>query len=698
MLNSTMRGSAVRRIICQSATSPARRRFPAFCTVALIAFTACKTSGPNRCAAADVGPALRPLNVVLVTIDTLRADRLHCYGNHEIETPTLDALAQRGVLFENAVAQTPLTPPSHASIFTGTNPNVHHVRNTGGFALQSSSITLATILKAQGWDTAAFVGAAVLKKATGFGHGFDVYDDQMPKPERGQEEREYPERRAGVVVDRALSWLRSQSGKQFFAWVHLYDPHEPYDPPAPFREKYRKNLYDGEVAYTDQQLGRFLDAVGRKSPADKTLIVVLADHGESLGEHGEFNHGVFLYDATLRIPFLLVGPGVPAGVRVTQQTRTIDVLPTILELLGGKPPAICQGVSLTPGFSGGNVATTYSYEETLYPKMNMGWAELRGIRTARWKYVRAPKPELYDLSNDPGEMTNVIGVHPKEAGELGAALKKLSSESANSVEKVATSQVDSHTLEQLKSLGYLSGVAPSEFELSGKGPDPKDHVATLRAFQAALGPGAHAIPAGRKIEMLRQALAGDSTNPSLYFYLGAEYEKAGRFDQAMLVYQDAQRQNIRSGRLLSRMGDLYLHSGNRGGAIAAYEKAAQFNPSDVESQSNLATAYLEEGKIAEAERCFRWVLTVEEYAAAYNGLGLIAIQRQDPAAARENFERALALDPDLFEAQLNLGLIYKMAGDLPRAKACFETFVAKAPRGRYAKIIPQVKQELDAMR
>jgi len=677
---------------------PAGRRFPALFAGVLVALTACKPSGSNHVAAPDAAPSLHPLNVILVTIDTLRADRLHCYGNRGIETPTLDSVAQHGVLFENAVAQAPLTPPSHASIFTGTNPNVHHVRNTGGFALPSSSVTLATILKAQGWDTAAFVGATVLKKATGFGLGFNVYDDQMPKPERGQEEREYPERRASVVVDHALNWLQSQSSRQFFVWVHLYDPHEPYDPPAPFREKYRKNLYDGEVAYTDQQLGRFLDAVGKKSPVDKTLIVVLADHGESLGDHGEFNHGVFLYDSTLRIPLLISGPGVPSGVRVSQQARTIDVMPTILELLGGKPPAICQGVSLIPGFSGGNLATTFSYEETLYPKMNMGWAELRGIRTARWKYIRAPKPELYDLAQDPGETTNVIYAHPKESGELEAALKKLSSESSNGVEKVASSQVDSHTLEQLKSLGYLSGVAPSEFELSGRGPDPKDHIATLKAFQAALGPEARAIPAGRKIEMLRQALTGDSTNPSLYFYLGAEYEKAGRFDQAMLVYQDAQKQNIRSGRLLSRMGDLYLRGGNRDAAISAYEKAAQFNPSDVESQSNLATAYLQEGKLADAERGFRWVLTVEEYATAYNGLGLIAVQRQDAAAARVNFERAIALDPDLMEAQLNLGLIYKMAGDLPRARVCFETFVAKAPRARYAKIIPQVKRELDAMR
>src|SRR5579859_3482949 len=228
MLNSTMHGSAVHRMVCRGARWTTWSRFRALCAVAVFALSACRPSRPDRPSASEAGLRLRPLSVVLVTIDTLRADRLHCYGNREIETPSLDALAQRGVLFENAVAQAPLTPPSHASIFTGTNPNVHHVRNTGGFALPSSSVTLATILKAQGWDTAAFVGAAVLKKASGFAHGFDVYDDQMPKPEKSADEREYPERRAGIVVDHALNWLQSQSGRPFFVWVHLYDPHEPY--------------------------------------------------------------------------------------------------------------------------------------------------------------------------------------------------------------------------------------------------------------------------------------------------------------------------------------------------------------------------------------------------------------------------------------------------------------------------------------
>jgi len=673
-----------------------RALLKAVCAAALVALVACKPTG--TAGRADSAAPLRPVNLVVVTIDTLRADRLHCYGNRDIETPALDALAQRGVLFESAVAQTPLTPPSHASIFTGTNPNVHHVRNTGGFALQATPVPLARILQAQGWDTAAFIGASVLKKAFGFNQGFDVYDDQMPKPDKSQDIGEDLERRSGVVVDHALGWLNAQSGKPFFVWLHLYDPHEPYDPPAPFHEKYKKNLYDGEVAYTDQQLGRFLDAVRQKSPAGKTLIVVLADHGESLGEHGEFNHGIFLYDATLRIPFLIAGPGVPAGVRVQQQARTIDVLPTVLELMGGKAPASVQGVSLAPAFSGKSVQTNYSYEETLYPKMNMGWSELRGIRTLKWKYVRAPRPELYDLARDPGEKINVLDSHPKEFRELEAQLKALSPGSENGVEKVSSSQVDSHTMEQLKSLGYLSGMAPSEVELNGKGADPKDRTATLRAFQTVLGPGSRSIPNAQRIAVLRQALSADTLNPSLYFYLGAAYEKSGQYGQAMEVYENAQKQGITNGRLLSRMGDLSLRAGKREQAITAYEKAAQLNPIDAGSQVNLATAYLEEGKVADAERCFRWVLTIEENAAAYNGLGLVAIQRRDSAAARGQFERAVELDPDLVEAQLNLGLIYKMSGDIPRAKQCFEAFVAKAPRAQYATLISQVKAELASMR
>ena len=664
------------------------------CLFSAVVLASCKSTQKTE---TEGRAALRPLNVVVVTIDTLRPDHVHCYGYERVQTPTLDSLARRGVLFEQAVAQTPLTPPSHASIFTGQYPTAHHVRNTGGFILPSSSRPLAKILQEQGWDTAAFIGSAVLKKIFGFNLGFAVYDDQMPKPGPKDEFREDPERRAGVVVDRAIQWLSAQSGKPFFLWVHLYDPHLPYDPPSPFRERYKDHLYDGEIAYTDRELRRLIDVVGTKAPQN-TLIAVLSDHGESLGEHGEFTHGVFLYDSTLRIAFLMAGPGIPAGLRIKQQVRSIDFLPTLLELMGGKAPDQVQGASLVPAFSGRQAATGVSYGETLYPKMNMGWAELRSIRTSQWKYVRAPKPELYDLSRDPGETTNVVRQHPVEVERFEAVLNGVVSPGGRgTTEKVETRLVSEQAMEELKSLGYVSGFAPRTYELTGEGVDPKDCVHILKLLEEAESPTSKASDS-RRSELLRQALAEDPGNPSLYYQLGGRYEKAGRYKDAMNLYRVALAKGIESGRLHSRIADLSLREGKKDEAIAEYERAAQFNPSDLDSQANLATAYLEKGRVDDAERVFKWILTVDpDYAAAQNGLGLIAIQRRDPAVARGYFERAVQLDPDMVEAQLNLGLIYKMAGDRARAQSCFEAFLAKASRTQYASVIPRVRQELASL-
>jgi arylsulfatase A-like enzyme/Flp pilus assembly protein TadD len=637
------------------------------------------------------------LSLVVVTIDTLRPDHLRCYGYSKIETPSIDSIAKSGVLFENAVTQTPLTPPSHASIFTGLYPTKHHVRDTGGFILQPSSTTLATILQQHGWDTAAFVSSSVLKKLFGFNQGFAIYDDQMPKPAGNS--RDFladPERPAGATVDRALRWLKAQSGKPYFVWVHLYDPHLPYQPPAPFRQQYRDRPYDGEIAYADHELARLFDAVRKKSPSDKTLIAVLSDHGESLGEHGEYSHGVFLYDATLRIAFLLAGPSVPAGLRVKEQARAIDFLPTVLDLMGGRTPDSVQGVSLTPAFASKKVPTVISYAETLYPKINMGWAELRAIRTNRWKYIRAPKPELYDLAQDPAEATNVIQGHAAEVQKLEAQLKTVAG--AGRTEKVDTASVDQRTMEQLKSLGYVSGFSARAYELTGQGIDPKDRVGILKLLAVAEDPNSD-TPQQRRIELLEEALREDPTNPNLYYQLGGKYEKNSRHAEAMKLYYTALQRGIESARLHSRIADLYVRAGKKEQAIPEYEKATQLNPSDVESQTNLATAYLEQGRVPDAERVFKWVVTTDPgSAAAYNGLGLIAIQRQDPGAARGYFEKAVALDADLVEAQLNLGLIYKMAGDRAHARQCFETFLAKASPTQYREIIPKVRETLAEMR
>ena len=655
--------------------SPSHR----LCLVALAALCSCQSARP---------PAPKHFNILLVTIDTLRADHLGCYGYSGIETPNLDALARQGVLFENASAPAPLTGPSHASMMTGVYPTVHKVRNTGGFVLPASQTTLATILQRQGWDTAAFIGSSVLKRRFGLNQGFAVYDDEMPSG-AGASALAEPERRADEVVNRAVKWLDAQSGKPFFLWAHLYDPHFPYDPPVPFREKYKDRPYDGEIAYTDQQIGRLLEAVARKAPPADTLIAVLSDHGESLSEHGEYTHGVFLYDSTLRIAFLLSGGPVPKGVRVKQQARTIDLLPTILEMVGGKAAGV-QGTSLTPSFGGKEIPTTYSYAETLFPKLNMGWAELRAMRTNRWKYIRAPRPELYDLVQDPGETTNVIAAHPAEAQNLEAKLNAV----AGSTEKLAPAAMDPRTLQQLKSLGYLGGSSTEAAELTGKGTDPKDQLEVLRLLHLGVDSGA---PVPERISSLRQAIAKDPANPALYNGLGNLYAEGGRLAEAMRLYNDALRKGVHAAWLYSRLGSLYLRQGKSKEAITLLETATQLNPSDYESLENLAVAYRQAGRMEESQQALNAILqSGEEYAPAYNELGMAAFQKGDVAAAQSYFEKAARLDPTY---QLNLGRFYKMAGDNARARAAFEAFLtARSTSPEYRQVIPQVRKELESVR
>ncbi len=635
----------------------------------------------------------QPVNVVLITLDTVRADHLHCYGDNKIETPVIDGLARDGVLFEKAVAQTPLTGPSHASIFTGENPNVHHVRDTGGFALQPSSVTLATTLHRSGWDTAGFISSAVLSRQFGFNQGFAAYDDQIPEIVDKNTGELAAARPANVTVDHAIHWLDQQSGKPFFLWLHLYDAHQPYNPPEQFRRQYPNDPYDAEIAFEDHELGRFLDVVRKKSPAGKTLILLLSDHGEGLGEHGEDGHGIFLYDSTVRIAWIMDGPGVPAGVRVQQQAREIDALPTVLNLLGGKASSAIQGTSMVPAFSGKPVRTTYSYEETLYPKINMGWAELRGIHTDHWMYIRAPKPELYDLDKDPRELQNVIAAQPKEYRELEAQLKDLSRLGSHNTETVETQPMDQKTLEQLRSLGYVGGSSDSKVELNGEGADPKDRIGVLKIFEQVTGPEGARLSPARKIAMLQQAISEDPTNPYLYSTLVEQYRQAGQNELAMQACLSALHHGVRNGVIFSLLGTLYLQQGNMKQAILFLQQGVNMDPLNLERQANLASALRQEGQLDKAEEIFRRVNAIQPNAPAYNGLGTIEMSRHNLPAARADFDRAIQLDPLDMEAQYNLGLYCAQTRDFPCVVTAFKTFLSKASP-KYQDEIPQAQYDL----
>ena len=324
------------------------RRYWVLAVTAPVLFIACERRSPEQAnTRAESGAA----NVLLITLDTTRADHLSCYTppytKAPVESPHLDSLAARGVRFAHATAQVPLTLPSHASIMTGAYPEVHGVRDMGGFVLNKTNTTIATVTHDAGFATAAFVGSLVLSRRMGFANGFATYDDDMGgSREEGQLPGIYPERRAAVVTDHALSWLRRNGGKRFFLWAHYYDPHAPYDPPQPFKTTYAKDLYSGEIAYTDEQVGRLLDGLEKQGLGSRTVVVAMGDHGESLGEHGEMTHGIFIYESTMHIPLIIAGPGIPANKVVEEQVRSIDVMPTVLDFLHLSPAKEAQGVSL----------------------------------------------------------------------------------------------------------------------------------------------------------------------------------------------------------------------------------------------------------------------------------------------------------------------------------------------------------------
>ena len=412
-----------------------------------------------------------PKNVVLVSIDTLRADHVGCYGAKGNPTPNIDRLAARGVRFEKAWSAVPMTTPSHVTLMTGLMPPTSGVRTNGRERVPDGRTTLAEILRAKGFSTAGFVGAFPLDRQFGFDRGFDLYDDRMPKFDRGPS-RFSAEQKGSVVVDRALEWYGSRNrAKPFFLFVHLYDPHGPYAPPEPFRSKYAKDPYTGEVAYADEQVGRLVAALEKDGRRDDTLFVVLSDHGEGLGEHGELTHQVLVYDSTLRVPLVLAGPGLPAGKVTPEPARLVDLLPTLCNRIGAKSPEGIAGVDLAPAWSPKRSPLPPKrlfWAESLEPEVQYGWARLTSVRDGRWKYIRAPQEELYDVDADPGETQNLLsrgkGARPLRllgagsglAEPLPRLLKRATPFLARGGQ--APQSIDPEAAKRLQSLGYLGAM------------------------------------------------------------------------------------------------------------------------------------------------------------------------------------------------------------------------------------------------
>ena len=666
------------------------------------------------------GEAPARASVLLVTLDTVRADRLGAWGGPAGLTPVLDGLAARGLVFEEALASAPLTLPSHATLFTGLEPPRHGVHDNGTYVLPSELETLATRLKAAGYETGAFVGAYVLDRRFGLARGFDHYDDRIARNESGASVLE-SERRGGEVVAAAADWLGTRSGR-FFAWVHLYDAHAPYDPPSPQREAHAGRPYDGEVAYVDACVGRLLEAVrraGTRAAGAEPLVAVVADHGESLGEHGELTHGFFVYQPTLRVPFLLAGPRVPAGERRKGAARTVDLMPTILGRLGLEIPAGLDGVDLL-----GNGPSREAYAETFYPA-SFGWSPLRSFRMGSLKLVDAPRPELYDLAADPREADDIASRRAEAVERLRRSLRALLARGR----AAAAAAPDAATAERLRSLGYVTAAAPPEDAAAAGRPDPKDRVKSYRAFEEAVWADARGDPASA-VAGLRRLVAEEPGNVVFRRSLASALRRSGRTHEAVEAVGLPQRERdsavawheraealAAAGRtaeaeesartalalnpllpeLHNHMGVLLVRRGALGEALAHFEAAASLDPNNARAWNNRANALRGLRRPDEARQAYeRAAALAPRDPDPLNGLGTLAVEsgRSDEAVAL--FRRALELAPQMGEARLNLAVALAQAGHGAEAIAELDRLLSASPGAELANQAARLRRELRA--
>jgi choline-sulfatase len=648
-------------------------------------------------------PVLGRVNVVLVTIDTLRADRVG-----PALTPSIEALAHRGIRFTNARSSVPLTLPAHASIMTGLLPPGDGVRLNGGQRLRKDTPTLGRVLQSAGYHTGAFVGAYVLDSRFGLDQGFDVYDDEIPKGESATGSLE-AERRGDVVAARAIAWLRSlpDDGRPFFLWMHLYDPHAPYTPPAEWLARADGQAYDGEVAFADAQLGALLMALPATGHRKRTLIVVVGDHGESLGEHGEATHGMLLYEAALRVPLVFAAAGLPAAAR-DEPVSLVDVLPTVAGLLGLAVPGPLDGRDLLA--AGADTGSRAVYAETNYPEA-AGCSPLRALVDRRWKYIGGPaRPELYDLARDPEERTDVAPEHPAIVDAMAPRAAGIAARAAAGVDSAPSAEV----AERLRALGYVASTPSPRPPGSAPAPSPVTMVREWSRFQDALRdlhrgevdratatlatlvrerPDARVFQAtyaralsdarhpAEALAAYRAALRRWPRDTMLLHGLAVAARKAGRADEAMKAELAVLAIDPRDASAHNGVGLLAAGAGLFPQARVAFERAVALDPSAVSYWVNLGNARLGGGDAASAEAAYREALRLDGTSLdAANGLALLLVNTGRAAAAIPLLERVLAASPGFYEAWLNLGKALQATGDDARAADACRHVLAAPPR------------------
>jgi arylsulfatase A-like enzyme/tetratricopeptide (TPR) repeat protein len=629
-------------------------------------------------------------NVLLISVDTVRADHLPPHGYTRIDTPAISRLAREGVRFSAAYTPVPLTLPAHSSLLTGLQPFTHSVRDNGGFYLDPSRPTLATILKANGFQTAAFVSAFVLDSRWGLGSGFDRYFDDFTVSQADLAAMARVQRPGDETWAEARRWLDSHVNGTFFVWLHLFDPHSPYTPPEPYRTRYADRPYDGEIAYADAIVGRAIDYLDEHRVLDRTLVVFASDHGEGLGDHGEDEHGLLAYDSTLHVALIIRRPGRErAGTTVDRPVSLVDVAPTVLGLLGIAPSQTFDGTNLSPIVRGtGSLRQDELYAETYYPRLRYNWSELVTIRDDRYKLIRASRPELYDVRVDPGESQDLAASRAALVSALEQKLAQMTGAHAN--RPPAARGLDPDAARRLGSLGYIGGGGSSSTRPSESLPNPKDKTATYRALTRARellekGSDHEAVTAlqaivlnepeleparrllreywlGRRrtadgLAWFRAAVARRHESVPLLIELGTFERAAGQLDRSSSTFDRALAMAPDSVEALLHAGETVREMGRADRALAMFQKAAAQTP-DARPRMRVAETLIKMGRLSEADRVLSDALAADPHiGGAHYLLAQIADEQHDLARAEREYRLEMSISSWDYRAPFNLAAL-----------------------------------------
>jgi arylsulfatase A-like enzyme/Flp pilus assembly protein TadD len=620
--------------------------------------------------------------LLIVTLDTTRADHFGYSGSEEVKTPVMDGLAEESLVFLNTTTVVPLTLPAHSSLFTGVYPFTHGVRDNMGYELPDESVTLAEVLKDAGWQTAGFISAYVLHSGFGIAQGFDHYSDIFEFEKGAVVSPGSVQRDGSDTLEESLAWLEENHERPFFLWIHLFDPHVPYTPPEPFASQYPKDRYAAEIAYTDSLVGKITDKLDALGRADDTILTIIGDHGEGRGDHKESFHGLFIYDESIQVPCLIRAPGIAAR-RIDAQVRIIDIMPTLLALMGlpahsDSEESLLAGQNLMPLITGQKTDLKLpAYAETNYPSTHFGWSDLKGLRIGGYKYIEAPKPELYDLNADPGEKENLVDKRPEIVKQMRATLAEIERRTGGGRNSHREKDDDdARSQAALRALGYTGVTQPAAGQDGKPLPDPKDKVDILNTLETgqglvAMGKPFKALPYLKEVVTKEPNMTDGLVTMAVALYKIEDYELAVKMlERTIKIAPDMFAAWMNLAMCFEKMGRIDE-------AIKAYERSLELDPTNLDAIGSIIDSYFRQGKFNKAvELCERYLDQNPNDARIHGVMAMSLFNRGKSKEAMQHAQAGLAIDPEAQNLNYVMGKVFQVRMKWRDSAAAYEKEIA----------------------